>query len=164
MTTTESLGDFGKRLREAMGGLANGPLIMAKEVRQLADNWQAYQEESGGKSCTAWLKSVCGAGHGLAWWIRRADAVAYLGESCRRTTDHEVAVHVLGRVPKDQVKPVLDMLRRRQRENGGVPITLAMARLELDEMIGKPTKPKRTCGRCRQLERQLIELGFEPVK
>lgn len=153
-----------KKIKSAVSSARSAPLVVAADVMELARNWKAFQEEAEGASCTTWLQSVGGKGKGLAWWQVRHEAVKYLGEACRRTTDHEVAVWLKNHVPPEYVRQTMAEVRRAQRENNGVEITLAQAKPLIYAIIGKTRKKKEKCARCRLLENILRTHGIEIPK
>lgn len=150
------------RWRSALADAATGPLVIASEVMQLAADWESVREEAAGLDCTTWLRKQFGAGNSLAWFEVRARAVEKLGEACRRTIHHSVAVWVANNVPEGHVQAVKLMLMREAKANGGNPLTLRMAQPRVREITGRSEPKKKTCARCQELEKLLLENGVAP--
>jgi len=151
-----NLQELATRLKNAVTTGATAPLVVAGDVARLAENWAAYREEAGGVACTTWIQGVCGGGRNLAWWMSRHEAVEKLGESTRRTTDHHVAVWLANKIPETEHDRVALIMRREQKQNHGVPISMPMAKrvLRAEGLIDGSQSKK--CRRCEQLE-QLLE-------
>ncbi len=156
-----NLQELATRMKAAVSNGATAPLIVAQDVVQLAAHWDEYKQEAGGVECTTWLQSICGGGINLSWWSARNEAVERLGESCRRTTDHHVAVWAARKLDDESIRRAALILRREQKQNHGVPISMMMARrvFRAEGLIGKVKH--RHCERCRLLEKTIRELGGE---
>jgi hypothetical protein len=142
-----------KRWKKVMLDAATGPLIIAGEVVELANEWENHRDGAGGIDCTTWLRTVFGRGKGLGWFRHRHEAVVQLGEAIRRTIHHDVAIWVMNQVPQNLQKKVVKMLTLECRDNGNNPITYQIAIPLIREQTGKAIKQrKRTCKRCTYLE------------
>jgi len=162
MDTTVSLRQRAKRWKDALKQADTGPLIVASEVCSVVDDWERYEQEAKGLNCDAWLKKVFGGGRGTAWFIRRRDAVKLLGEACRRTIHHEVAVWLVNkRLNKTKLEEVKAMLMRECAANGRNPLSPGMAKQRIFQLIGKPHKRTRLCMRCQMLEELLRDNGID---
>lgn len=159
--TIETLTNKIGRWKRALSDAATGPLVIAPEVVALADNWEAIKEEAGGLSCTAYLRSKLHPGRDLAFFRRRAEAVAKLGEASRRTLHHDVAVWVANQVPDNLLDAVKLELIRGAKEQNGHPLVMSQARARLKQLIGSTARKKRECQRCKELEKLLATHGIE---
>lgn len=147
------------RWKQALKHAAVGPLVVASEVVALSEEWESYKQEAEGLSCTAWLRSKLGKGMGLAWFKDRHRAVQVLGESCRRTIHHKMAVWVMNQVPPEKLREVKEELMRGFLENGRNPLTPRQGERRVKKIIGTKATP-RVCGRCLMLEAKLKENGI----
>ena len=146
--------------RKALQDVACGPLIVAHEVVDLADRWDAYREQAGGLDATTWLKR--NLNWYLAWFIERQRAVDKLGEAVRRWMHHEVAVYCSRNVPAEDVREVVKQLRLATKKAGENPLSLPQAKPIIYEVLGRrPGRQRRTCPRCAVLEALLREHGIE---
>lgn len=154
----ERLAEKVGRWKRALADAAVGPLIIAPEVMALAESWDSVKDEAGGVTCNAFLRAKLHPGRDIAFFRRRADAVAKLGEASRRTVHHEVAVWVISSVPEHLREAAKLELIRGAREQGGHPLVMSQARARLRDMLGASSK-KKVCVRCRELEALLIANG-----
>lgn len=155
---TESLKDFSKRVRAALAAGDTGPLVVAADVISVAGDWERHREETGGLSCTSWLRKEFGPGHNLAWFTRRHEAVLSLGESVRRTMHHEVAVWIVDAVPADKHAEVVMAVTIAAKKQHGVPLTPPQARRIVCPLIGKVRGRKPACIECAKHEREIARL------
>ncbi len=158
---TDRLNDFVTRTRAAMAASDSGPLIVARDVMAIADNWERYKEEAGGLDCSRFLTSTFGAGRGLAYFANRVEAVAFIGESARRTLHHQVAIYILNNVSKEFVAEVLSALTRERKKNGGNALSPAQAKPVIEAITGTKQRAYRTCSKCVKLEAELAKLRGE---
>jgi hypothetical protein len=158
----ESLAARAGRWRKALADSATGPLIIASEIVQLADEWADHQSETDGLSCTSWLRATLGRGRSLAWFATRHAAVATLGEACRRTIHHEVACYVARNVPGESRDAVRLMLMRECKAQNNNPLTMAQARRKIEALIGRVSAPRcaAACTRCAHLEQVILAAGL----
>ena len=157
----ESLSTRARRWRSALTDAATGPLIVASEIVSLADHWEAYKEEAGGLSCASWLQArVTHRGQALDYFAKRHAAVKLLGEACRRTMHHEVAVYVANQVTSEYRDAVKLMLMRECKAQGG-PLTMGQATPRIGKIIGRKSRPRSQiqCKRCERLEKALAAAG-----
>lgn len=147
-----------KRLTEAG---RTGPLQISKEIVDLASHWETYRAQCGGLDCTSWLRKNLGAGHGLAFFRRRATAVDQLGEAIRRWMDHEVACYVASKVPTSIRGPVLSELFAATTDNNGIPLTRGQATPIISRLLGVVSQPKK-CAKCEVLRAILLSNGITP--
>lgn len=157
----ENLVQKASRWKRALADAATGPLIIAGEIVELCNNWDAYKEEADGLSASAWLRQVCGAGRGQAWFYSRHRAVERLGEACRRTMHHEVAVWITNHVTDCHLDEVKLMLMRECKANGGNPLTTPQAIRRIRKITGKSEPRRRECDRCQLLEKILADHGID---
>lgn len=163
MATVEvgRLGEKASRWKTAMRDRDTGPLVIAKEVVELAADWESYRQEAGGLDCTTWLRTQAfRPGEGLAWWRTRADAAVALGEASRRYMHHDVATYIYRTVPKDKWDEVKMALMRGAKEQNGMPMKLTQARRVIGTII-KRKSVKRACVRCAELEKVLAAHGLK---
>ncbi len=157
------LGTIAAKWKRALSDAASGPLIIAAEVLAVAERWDDYKAEAGGSTCPAFLRDRLGAGRDLAFFMRRADAVARLGEHTRRTWDHEAAVWA-SQVTKDDVtraRVVKAVDAYRVEKNNGNPLTLAQVRDVAKPILGRSTaKSARHCERCDRMAAALLAAGL----
>jgi hypothetical protein len=132
-----------------------GPLVVAADVCEVADDWEAYRDEAGGDSAPAWLKR--NLGRSLAFFKVRQAAVATLGEDVRRWMDHAVAVRV-SRQSAEHVPEIKRRLRIETKQRGDNPLPLELAMPIVYDVIGREPK-RRTCQRCQRLEAVLRDLA-----
>lgn len=177
----KDLKEIGKRLGKMLGDAATGPLIIARDVLDLNDNWderpepfpqsngsaavaleheQSLREQAGGVTCDAWVRRELAAG-GVAYFAERQKAVQMLGEASRRTIHHQVAVHLLHKdfAPMQLEKAKLELMRGARSRNGN-PLSFAQGLAIIRKIAGHVNKP-RCCERCALLEKMLIENGVE---
>lgn len=149
---SESLLKKGKRWSDQLRNSACGPLLIARSVVELADQWDAYKTEAGGLSCTAWLKEQLGDGKTLGYFRKRVAILDAIGDDMRTAISDEVAVWLFNSYSSDPLK--LQRLKvalvRKKRENGGNPATIAMAYKIAEKLFGKTIKPVRPviCPHC----------------
>lgn len=143
------------RWKKAMNDAATGPLVIAKEIVQLGDNWGAYKKEAGGLAYTAFLRRH--VGKGLKFFQSRAKAVDILDESARRYIDHEVAIWVVGCVTETHMAEVKAMLHREYKARNGHPLTKTQAVPLVRKITGVHPRV-HTCANCRTLEARIREL------
>jgi len=158
---TESLKVRAKRWSAAVKDRATGPLVVAREIVEVVDRWEHYQQQAEGKSAAQWLKVVFGKHHkmGPAYWRRRARAVDLLGESCRRTVHHEVAVWITHKVSGEDLAKARKALIAGCRRNGGIPLNMSAAKPIIYDLFGWVPQVT-TCKRCEFLEALLKEHGI----
>lgn len=158
----ESLEKRRKRWAAAVKDRATGPLIVAAEIVQVVDNWEHYQQQAEGMNASQWLGTVFGKHHkmGPAYWRRRARAVSLLGESCRRTVHHEVAIWITNKVSGDDLAKARTALIKGCRTNGGLPLNMSAAKPIIYDLFGWVPQVT-TCKRCQFLEGLLREHGIE---
>ena len=146
--------------RTALAQADTGPLVVACEIRDLAEVWDDdLKREAGGLGLSAYLRKMLGKGKTLRYFMRRAHAVDKLGESIRRVMHHETAVYCVGQVPEKYWEPVKFMLRREQKMNGGNPLTKSMAVRRIRRIVGKTETTRAVgCQRCATLEARIREL------
>ena len=60
------------KFRQALRNMDTGPLQIAQEVVDLANNWEDYRSDAGDIDCTSWLRAQLRPGVELSWWKRRA--------------------------------------------------------------------------------------------
>lgn len=70
----ESLSDIAKRLRKAVRDADDATLAVAREVMSLANRWDDYREEAGGRTFERWLAEDIDEDRGFTWYKGFADA------------------------------------------------------------------------------------------
>lgn len=146
----------------ALRDSVTGPLAIAAEVVAVAKRWdEHYRASAGGASCSSFLTSKLGAGRNLAYFTRRAEAVASLGEHTRRTWDHEAAVWATQATRDDlaRARMVRAVEAYRVGGNHGVPLSLHQVQAVAETILGEG-KPKATrkCARCARCDRMAAAL------
>lgn len=157
-----NLKEWSKKFKSAMQQTHTGPLIIAEEVVNLANDWGDHQKEADGLSVSQWLTRELGNKQtGLAYFKRRHDAVLILGEDIRRTIHHEVAVYVMNNVPDVLRGRVKELLIKGFVNNNHNPLTPQQAKPVIYEVIGKPLAASKECLRCLELEAEIERLKIE---
>ena len=151
------------RWKAALSDAATGPLVIAREVRQVAEQWSQYKDEVDGMRCTSWLREMLGNGKGLAFFERRARAVDKLGEACRRYMHHELAVWLAEQtLSADQLTRIKRELHAGFKENGDNPLTLSQGSRVVNDILGKQRKPRRDFAlEVARLQKRVAELERE---
>lgn len=139
----ETLSERALRLRKALVDSATGPLIVAKEIVDIADNWLFYSKEVDGAALNTWLQSTFG--HRIAWFTRRYDAVMKLGEASRRVLDHNAAVWLADAITDAEVKQVMPAVCRERKAQHDIPLDERRTRDVVVEMFGE-REPRRGAG------------------
>lgn len=145
------------RWRKALANAAVGPLLIAPEIVQIANDWEKYKADAGGLTVSSFLRRELGAGHDLAFFKRRANAVDILGKDIQRVaTHHEVAVWIVNNFEIDVAKQAMLRLANETRlKHNGNPLSLAQARPFLLKSLNLKTERRpRECARCKFLEEE----------
>lgn len=159
--TEGRLSVIGKRIKTAMADAARGPLIIARDVAALVENWDQYRSEAEGRSVSQWLESVDRPGHDKAWFLRRANAVAKLGEHARRTWDHEALVWAVDAFDDVSLRRLDKQVRAESEKLGGCVLGKnSVQRIARELGLMKPRAPTKVCARCADLEKLLKEHGI----
>lgn len=164
VTTRPRLVEIGARLRKAMSNAATGPLLVAAEVMAISEDWDSYEAEAEGLSCSAWLRKFLGRGHNLAFFEVRARAVEILGEDVRRWMHHDAAKWCANIVPVAHRSTVKAALYAAHKEAGATILSEAQTRPIVMRIIGRGHVRAKTCTRCQILERLLTENGIAVPK
>ena len=157
--TVRTLSDFGKKIAKDMGDHDRGPLIVARDIVALASNWEAYQAEADGKSCSQWLASIgTGGRRDVAWFTRRAEAVSTMGEHSRRIWNHDALVWATNQFRDEVTLRRLDReVQAASRANGGGALSLQQVSLMAKRLgLVATNRRTKTCGRCKELEAALV--------
>jgi len=164
MTATLSLNARAHLLREKMQDTMRGPLLIAEDVLQIANNWDSYKSEVGDIRFSEWCRSTFGPGKGLAWFEKRRQAVEFLepkgqGE-CRRTMHHETAVwlaQTLRGLPECDVKKAKDEYLKAYNDQNKVPLEPGQAARLINRVLGRSMRAKR-CSECARLRARVAQL------
>jgi hypothetical protein len=150
------------QLRRMMQDAACGPLAAAAVVVGLAENWEAYKEEAGGRKCTTWLRDELGRGRGLSFFKQRHDAVRRAGEHTRRTWHHEALLWAVNSCHDELTLKRLDraVLDAKKVSNGGNPLTKQQVMRIAVPIIGRTPKKQVECARCERLSKALMAAGL----
>lgn len=143
--------------RRAMQDADSGPLVIAKEVIEISENWESYKAEAQGMTINGWLQRTFGKGRTISWWAHRDEAVEALGEVSRRTFNHEVAVWLVGYVPADKLSEAKFAIMNGRKKNGDNCLTIHQARLIIERMLGATKEPRR-CAKCAEKDDRIAEL------
>lgn len=138
-----------------MTASACGPLVVADEVCKLADDWESggWRAESGGKTCSQWLMSVCNERE--RFFRDRKRAVDRIGEHARRTWHHEAAVWASSSFDDEALKFLDTAVRREQRAAGEVIFSRSqVARIARNLDLHPAVHREKTCRRC--MEKDVI--------
>jgi hypothetical protein len=159
----ESLAEKGKRIAKAMGDAARGPLIIAREVVEIADNWESHKAQAGGGTCAAWLTAITGnPKRDEHYFRRREDAVQRIGEHARRCWHHEAAVWACENIGDASALTKLDRaVMAEKRARGNQPQSVATVK-RLARALGlSVVKPRaKVCQRCEALVQALVAAGL----
>ena len=158
-----SLSDIGKKIAKDMSDHDRGPLIVAREIVSLAENWEQYQDEAEGKSCSQWLISIgTGGRRDVAWFTRRAEAVEAMGEHARRTWNHEALVWATNQFSDPLTLRRLDreVLAVSRANGNGALSKMQVAAIAKKIGLVADQKRKRVCGRCQALAAALQAAGL----
>ncbi len=158
----ESMKEKAKRWREAMKSSDSGPLMIAKEVADICDNWEDHKQQADGLTMGEFLGTLFGRGRKAAFWKRLAAAVNELGTDCRRYLHWQTAIWVSQTVQQDRRDAVLKELAAGYNENGKNPLTPVQARRRVRDLLGGRFKRKIDSWReyAHQLEGILTEHGI----
>jgi hypothetical protein len=156
-----------QRIAKSLKDTACGPLVVAREVVRLAEEWEEYRGELPKNDQKLSASSVFKKylGFDLGYFERRARAVELLGEDVRRWMHHECAIWIVSVVPGVQLQEAKEKLlgndgiRRRKKQRTAV--TQAQAEPIVQEFIGHIPAP-RACEECQRLRGMLIALGVDP--
>lgn len=143
--------EIAKRLKKALSDTACGPLVVAKDVVDLADRWGDYGTDTDGMSVSQWLVKTCGVGKDLRFFARRHEAVERIGEHIRRTWDHDAAVWAAGAIRDvDHLKRLDEAVVTAMRANGGNPLPeSAVVRLAKSVLgQGRKLRSRKPCESC----------------
>ena len=155
----ESLASMAKRWKAATRSGACAPLVVAREVVDVIDHWDRYGAEADGMLCNDWLRIATSKAE--QFWRGRARGLDLLGESARRTVNHDVANYVGRNVPAEFVAEVRDMLISECKANNGHPLEYGPARCRIVEITGTTRPRTKVCTRCQNLEALLREHGID---
>jgi len=159
---TNRLSDSVARWKAALRASDTGPLVIAQDVVRIANEWDKYRAEVGNVDCTTWLRRELDLP--LDFFLRRAKAVERLGEACRRTIHHEVAVWLSNRLKDDElIKKAMWALMSETKKRRGNCLTLPKAQLVVRKALGiKPTLAKAVaCTSCVRMRALLKKHGIE---
>lgn len=153
------LSECAKRWRQSLTDAATGPLIVAKEIVELCQHWERHQEDAGGLTASAFLRRELGGGRDLAFFNRRVQAIAKLGEDIRRFMHHDVAVWVANNFEGEdllKVKRAIFFATKRS-----APLSLAQSRAIAFKITNQHTEKKpRVCASCEELKELLAKHGI----
>ncbi len=154
---------IGEALKRTMGDASRGPLIAARAVAELVDDWDKYKAEAGGQSVAGWLVGLLGPGRNADFFLRRADAVDRVGEHARRIWDHHAIVWAVSQFPDEISLKRLDReVIARTHEHGGNPLPkTTVIRISREIGLMRPRESKRVCGRCQELEEAMRAAGVK---
>jgi len=153
-----SLSDLILKCKTALKEGATAPLLLAEEIVKVAEEWDARWKQDMDMSCNAWLRVNLGPGKSLSYWRVRADAVAKLGESIRRTLDHDVAAYVVRSVPEPNWSEIVEKLQKKRLAQSGNVATIGQAERIVFEVLGRRGKPRRKCPQCALLQAEIDSL------
>lgn len=145
-----------KKWRAALRDADVGPLIIAGEVVHFVDHWDEYRHEVGNLTASAFLRRELGRGRDAAFFRRRADAVAKLGEDIRRWMHHEVAVWIAANFDGQEAEGAVFVVRKETKtKHHGNPLNYAQAKPIVEKALNRKTeRAAQTCPRCVILEEQ----------
>lgn len=155
----ETLRTLASKWSAALRAGGTGPLVIAEEIVRISEEWESRwkAEVEDGLSCSEWLRSNLGEGKGLPYWVKRSEAVQKLGESVRRTINHDAAVWIVGNAPPESWNKLVEELTKQRK--CGVPLTYQQARSLCLQILGaSATKRKHQCKRCLELEAEIGNL------
>lgn len=153
------LANTATRWKRAMENGAIGPLVIAKEVCAVVDNWDVHRSEAEDQTASAWLRAIFGAGKYLAFWRKRSHAVEVLGEAFRRTLHHEAAVWVVGQgLSAQQLRVVKRGLLERYHAENKNPLTKQQALAVVRGVVPHVVK-SRSCTVCDRLVTYMLQQG-----
>lgn len=151
-----------ERIRKGLADSVTGPLRMAKEVLEIAKDWDSFKAEAG-MSAPEWVRSLQ-HGKRMDYYERRARAVERIGALARKW-DHEAAVWAVEHpIAQDDLK-LRALVRRVEEErvkNGPHSPPLckaAVVRLSV-EVWGTPARPPRVhvCKACTEKDAEIAAL------
>lgn len=150
--------------RKAMADADTGPLTIAKEVCEVAENWSAWQDQAKDLGANEWLRLTFGEGKSLAFWQRRHEAVQKLGEAVRRTVHHDVAVWIVNSFEAEaDRRAAVQAVMKGRKENGDNCLTLVQARRVVTKALSYKPRHK-TCARCTEKGARIAELEAEVAR
>ena len=138
---TETLDDRSKRWKAAMRNADTGPLMIARDVVGVCDNWERYKNEVEDLTLGQFLGDLFGGGRKAAFWKRIAMSVESLGSDCRRFMHWQVAIWVFQTVSVDNRSRVVKELAHAYNDNGKNPLTPSMAKRLVRKLLGGKRKP-----------------------
>ncbi len=155
--TKEDLIAIGVRLKKTMSESAAGPLIVAREVIGIVNNWSDVGQK--GVTAEQWITRTLGRGYTIRWFQRRVDAVDKLGEASRRFWHHQGAVWAATMIKNPMhLKKLNDEVWAATKANASVPISsTAVMRIARKLGIKKPLG-KTPCANCEKLKKRIAEL------
>jgi hypothetical protein len=156
-----------RRIKNSLRDAACGPLVVAREVVRIAEEWEGFRGDLPEKDQELSASSVFKKhlGFNLAWFERRARAVELLGEDVRRWMHHECAIWMVSVVPIVQLQEAKEKLLEskvgRARARTKTAITQAQAEDVVYEFIGH-VPASRVCEECARLRGMLMAMGVDP--
>jgi hypothetical protein len=159
---TINLEEAAKQIRKACGDEARGPLIIAKMVVDLDNNWDRYREESGVETCREWLAPIAGSGRTPKFFAERLEAVQAVGEHARRHWHHEALIWAMS-LPSHKLHQLDLAVTEISKLSGGCPLNKKQVK-RLARNRGLIPPPQRVvCQKCRLLEAALRKVGVDPL-